>query len=254
MRERGSILSSVMLLLLLWLPLMAAAADFVVSGHVRDPQGNGVPFATVATGKPVRGCHTDAEGYYSLPLPAGRYTIEASSVGYAPQSREVTVKGNVTVDFTIAEDALTLGDVNVYGKSAGRRLAEGALAVNAVELTADVNLLTNLNNLVGRTAGVKVRRQGGAGSDLDLAINGLSGNSIRYFIDGVPLDSKGSEVNLDNIPVNSVERVELYKGVVPPHLGSDALGGAVNIITKRERRSFLDASYGIGSFHTQKPT
>lgn len=250
MRERGSILPSVMLLLLLWLPLMAAAADFVVSGHVRDLQGNGVPFATVATGKPVRGCHTDGDGFYSLPLPAGKYTIEASSVGYAPQSREVMVKGNVTVDFTIAEDALTLGDVNVYGKSAGRRLAEGALAVNAVELTADVNLLTNLNNLVGRTAGVKVRRQGGAGSDLDLAINGLSGNSIRYFIDGVPLDSKGSEVNLDNIPVNSVERVELYKGVVPPHLGSDALGGAVNIITKRERRSFLDASYGIGSFHT----
>ncbi|MCM1164345.1 MAG: TonB-dependent receptor plug domain-containing protein [Muribaculaceae bacterium] len=150
-----------------------------------------------------------------------------------------------------SKDTLMLESVQVIGKSSGRRLAEGALTINAVELKANVNRLTNLNDLVNRSAGVKVRREGGYGSDLDLSINGLSGNSIRYFIDGVPLDSKGSEVNLDNIPINMVERVELYKGVVPAHLSSDALGGAVNIVTKRHRQNFLDASYGIGSFHTQ---
>lgn len=147
-------------------------------------------------------------------------------------------------------DTLTLQTVSVYGKSAGKRLTEGALSINAVELKTDVNRLTNLNDLVNHSAGVKVRREGGAGSDLDLSISGLSGNSIRYFIDGVPLDSKGSEINLDNIPINIVERVELYKGVVPAHLSSDALGGAVNIVTKRRRQNFIDASYGIGSFHT----
>ncbi len=235
-------------LLLLWLPLAAVAADFVVSGHVRDAQGRGVPYATVSA--PAGGCRADGDGGYALSLPVGRHRLEASAVGYVAQAREVDVKSDMKVDFTLDDNAVALGDVNVYGKSAGRRLAEGALSVNAVELKADVNRLTNLNNLVGHTAGVKVRRQGGAGSDLDLSINGLSGNSIRYFIDGVPLDSKGSEVNLDNIPVNIVERVELYKGVVPAALGSDALGGAVNIVTRRERRNFLDASYGIGSFHT----
>ncbi|MCH5327318.1 MAG: TonB-dependent receptor plug domain-containing protein, partial [Duncaniella sp.] len=100
------------------------------------------------------------------------------------------------------------------------------------------------------SAGVNVRRQGGMGADLDLSINVLSCSSVRYFIDGIPLDSRGGEVNLDNIPLNSVDRVELYKGVVPAHLGSDALGGAVNIITKRHRKSYLDAAYGFGSFNT----
>lgn len=141
--------------------------------------------------------------------------------------------------------------VTVVGKSEGRKLKEGALNVNAVEIKADINRMTNLNSLVNRSAGVKVRREGGAGSDLDLSINGLSGNSIRYFIDGVPLDSRGSEVNLDNIPINTVERVELYKGVVPIHLSSDALGGVVNIVTKKKRDNYLDASYGVGSFHSQ---
>lgn len=147
-------------------------------------------------------------------------------------------------------DTLQLGGVSVYGKSKTQRVREGVYTVNAVSVSPSVNKLTTLNDIVDRSAGVRVRRQGGVGSDYDLSINGLSGNSIRYFLDGVPLDVKGSDVNLDNIPLNTVERVELYKGVIPAHLGSDALGGAVNIVTKRRRRSFIDASYGTGSFHT----
>ena len=151
-------------------------------------------------------------------------------------------------DFT--EDAFALDEVKVYGKSAAKKLEEGAFAVNAVEITPNVNRSVTLNDIVDRTAGVKVRREGGMGSEFDLTINGMSGNSIRYFIDGVPLETKGSGLTLDNVPLNTVERVELYKGVVPSYLSSDALGGAVNIVTKKSRRNFLDASYGIASFHT----
>jgi len=158
---------------------------------------------------------------------------------------------HIDPDTITDNDGGTLGNVVVYGKSAGRKLEEGAYNVNAVELLTNVNRLVNLNDLVDRSAGVKVRREGGVGSDFDLSINGLSGNSIRYFIDGVPLDTKGSDVNLGNIPLNTVERVELYKGVVPASLSADALGGAVNIVTKRSMQNYLDASYGAGSFHTQ---
>lgn len=164
----------------------------------------------------------------------------------------VAVMADVTCADTVPDnDGGTLGNVVVYGKSVGRKLEEGAYNVNAVELLTNVNRLVSLNDLVNRSAGVKVRREGGVGSDFDLSINGLSGNSIRYFIDGVPLDTKGSDVNLGNIPLNTVERVELYKGVVPAYLSADALGGAVNIVTKRSMQNYLDVSYGAGSFHTQ---
>lgn len=149
-----------------------------------------------------------------------------------------------------SSDTLSLGSVRVYGKSAAQRVREDAFTVNAVSVRPSVNHLTTLRDIVDRSAGVKVRRQGGLGSDFDLSINGLSGNSIRYFIDGIPLDTKGSAVSLDNLPLNLVERVELYKGVVPARFGADALGGAVNIVTRRARTNFLDVSYGIGSFHT----
>ena len=149
-------------------------------------------------------------------------------------------------------DSVALENVTVIGKSKAQRLREGALAVNAVDVRSLISSISSLSGLVDRTSGVKIREEGGVGSDFDLSINGMSGNSVRYFLDGVPLDTKGSGVTLANLPVNLIDHVEIYKGVVPTWLSSDALGGAVNIVTNRKKANYLDASYGAGSYHTHK--
>ena len=150
------------------------------------------------------------------------------------------------------KDSVMLENVTVTGKSKTQRLREGALSVNAIDVRSLVSGIGSLGRLVDRTAGVKLREEGGVGSDFDLSINGMSGNSVRYFLDGVPLDTKGSGVTLSNLPVNLIDHIEIYKGVVPTWLSSDALGGAVNIVTNRKHTNYLDASYGIGSYHTHR--
>lgn len=150
------------------------------------------------------------------------------------------------------KDSVMLGDVTVIGKSKTQRLREGALTVNAVDISSMIGSINSINGVVDRTAGVKIREEGGVGSDFDMSINGMSGSSVRYFIDGVPLDSKGSGVTLGNLPVSMIDHVEIYKGVVPTWLNNDVLGGAVNIVTHRKKTNYLDASYGFGSFHTHK--
>ena len=149
-------------------------------------------------------------------------------------------------------DSVMLDQVTIVGKSKTQRLREGAYSVNAIDVRSMVNTLASLNSIVDRTAGVKIREEGGVGSDFDLSINGMSGNAVRYFLDGVPLDTKGSNVTLANLPVNMIDHIEIYKGVVPTWLSSDALGGAVNIVTNMKKINYLDASYGIGSFHTHR--
>ncbi len=149
-------------------------------------------------------------------------------------------------------DSVALENVTVIGKSKTQKLREGALSVNAIDVHSMIGSLSNLNSIVDRTAGVKIREEGGVGSDFDLSINGMSGNAVRYFLDGVPLDTKGSEVTLANLPVNLIDHIEIYKGVVPTWLSSDALGGAINIVTNRKRTNYLDASYGMGSYHTHR--
>ena len=150
------------------------------------------------------------------------------------------------------KDSVALDNVTVIGKSKTQKLREGALSVNAIDVHSMIGSLSNLNSIVDRTAGVKIREEGGVGSDFDLSINGMSGNAVRYFLDGVPLDTKGSEVTLANLPVNLIDHIEIYKGVVPTWLSSDALGGAINIVTNRKRTNYLDASYGMGSYHTHR--
>jgi len=150
------------------------------------------------------------------------------------------------------KDSVLLDNVTVTGKSKTQKLREGAFSVNAIDVRSMISSLNSLNSIVDRTAGVKVREEGGVGSDFDLSINGMSGNSVRYFLDGVPLDTKGSNVTLANLPVNLIDHIEIYKGVVPTWLSSDALGGAINIVTNRKKTNYLDVSYGVGSFHTHK--
>ena len=149
-------------------------------------------------------------------------------------------------------DSVVLESVTVTGKSKTQRLREGALSVNAIDVRSLAASISSLNGLVDRTAGVKVREEGGVGSDFDLSINGMSGNAVRYFMDGQPMDTKGTGLTLANLPISMIDHIEIYKGVVPTWLNSDVLGGAINIVTNRKRKNYLDVSYGLGSYHTHK--
>lgn len=224
----------------------------ILSGKITSSDGHPVAQASLAIEGTSYGTYSNENGSYRLELPEGTYTVVVSFIGYESQKKSMRLTGKKTVDFILKEETVALKDVEVYAKSKSQKLREGAFAVNALDVKPVVNSLSNLNELVNRTSGVKVRQEGGVGSDYDLSINGMSGNSVRYFIDGVPLETKGSEVSLANLPVNIIDHIEMYKGVVPAYLGSDALGGAINIVTKKEKKNYLDMSYGIGSFHTHK--
>ena len=242
------------LLLASWLVSLEAAAqhNFILSGKITARDGSAMPQVTVSVKGTTLGTYSDADGKYSLRLKSGTYTLSLSFLGYETLEKTIVLNQNMTRDFVMKESSVSLDGVNVYGKSRSQKIREGAFSVNALDVKPIVNSLNNLTTLVDHSAGVKIRQEGGVGSDYDLSINGMSGNSVRYFIDGVPLDIKGSGVSLSNLPVNIIDRVEIYKGVVPASLGTDALGGAINIITRQEQKNYLDVSYSVGSFHTHK--
>lgn len=241
------------LILVMLLPAyMTAQNKVTLSGKVADRNGTPIAQATIAIEGTTSGTYTDDLGRYSLQVPPGRHTFVVSFLGYRTVKQPLDIRQDKRHNFTLQESAVALNTVEVYGKTQTQKIKEGAFTVNALDVKSTVNSLNNLNNLVNRTTGIKVREEGGVGSDFDLSINGMSGNSIRYFLDGMPLDAKGSGVSLANLPVNIIDRIEIYKGVVPAVLGTDALGGAIHIITKQEKKHFLDASYSIGSFHSHR--
>ena len=227
----------------------------MVSGKVISKEKQEVvDFATVYLKGTTYGCTTNEEGIYHLHAPAGKYTLVVSAIGYETIEKPITlVHGErIKMNVMIAPSVTELDEVVVVsnGVSRVKRSAFNAIAVDTKEFQ---NSTKNLSDALAKAPGMKLRESGGVGSDMQLMLDGFSGKHVKIFIDGVPQEGVGSSFGLNNIPVNFADRIEVYKGVVPVGFGTDAIGGVINIITKKKRdRWFLDASYSYGSFNTHK--
>lgn len=103
--------------------------------------------------------------------------------------------------------------------------------------------------------GASVRRTGGPLSPAFVNVRGSSAQQVAVFLDGVPLNAFGADaVDLSQLPLRAFDRVELYRGFAPPHLGGFAIGGAVDLVSDpaRDPGPHLEVSYG--SWHTRRVT
>jgi hypothetical protein len=139
-------------------------------------------------------------------------------------------------------------------RSTAQPLARSADAVSVIDTRTARHESADLGEVLARTRGVAVRRGGGLGSAARFSLNGLYDDQIRFFLDGVPLDLTGFPFGIANVPVNLVQRVEVYRGVVPVALGADALGGAVQLVSDSRFEDRVDGSYQLGSFGTHRAT
>lgn len=141
--------------------------------------------------------------------------------------------------------------VEVVAMSRARRLQRQAYAISTIDLKKDYATNPTLSKVLNTVSSVRVCENGGVGSDYTFAMNGFSGNQVKFFLDGMPMDNFGSSFSLATLSSNLADHVEVYKGVLPVSLGVDALGGAVNVVS-RVNANYLDATYSVGSFGTHK--
>ncbi|BDS11217.1 TonB-dependent receptor [Aureispira anguillae] len=228
-----------------------------VEGQVVDESNEGLAYANVS----ISGegfslvAITDENGYYKLEqLPQGNLQLVVQYLGYQSVKKELTITTDKTIqlDIALAVAATVLKELEVVGQSKEEELKTSAYAVDVIATQSYKNLNIDLNQLINKTAGIHIRSVGGMGSAFNLSLNGLSGNRIRYFVDGVPMENLGTALSLNNYPVNLVKSIEIFKGVVPIDLSADALGGAINIVSDYKGKSFLDLSYSYGSFNTHQ--
>jgi len=243
------------LLLSIWSICTYGQGKTLLTGKIKEENDSDLPGASVVIRGTSEGTVADENGFFKMDIKkSGSYTLEVSAVGFMSQSKVVQVKAGqeTNVTFILKSNVKEMSEVTVHGKSESQQIKEQAFNVNAIETRQFANSTADLNQVLNRSAGIKVREQGGVGSDFNFSINGLSGKAVKFFIDGIPLEIMGSTMSLNNIPVNLAERIEVYKGVVPVSLGADALGGSVNIVTNQGVTSYLDASYSYGSFNTHQ--
>lgn len=143
-----------------------------------------------------------------------------------------------------------LDDIEVYGTTEIDRIKSSAMTVSVIDAKRYAGRFVSVDELLKRTAGVDVRRSGGIGSASRITVRGVGGKGLKTFIDGAPLSAVDGIFSLDNLPVQLIDRIEIYKGIAPAHLGADALGGAINVILIDREIDYFEASYSAGSYNT----
>ncbi|MEM0939199.1 MAG: carboxypeptidase-like regulatory domain-containing protein [Bacteroidota bacterium] len=228
-----------------------------IQGTILDQQNKPIAFATIALKGTATGAFTDANGKFILKdIPMGTQTLQVSFTGYETKEVLVQVEANQTVntDIVLEESVNQLKEVVIESETEKTKLQQSTQAVTVVELQEAQLKTPDLGEVLARTEGVAIQRSGGLGSGIRLSLNGLTDDQVRIFYDDVPLEFSGMSRNFANVPSNLINRIEVYKGVVPIRFGTDALGGMVNLATSLPQKNELTAmaSYQVGSFGTHR--
>ena len=238
--------------------LADAQSSASFSGTITDEGGELIPGITVLLKGTKMGAVSDGQGKFSInDIQPGIYTIEVSGVGYEKQVFPLAFKSGdrLTRSITLEESTTEMEEIVVVAESEGTELELSAKSVEVIE-TREVKLKSaDLGEVMAQTEGVNVQRAGGLGSNTRFSLNGLSGDQIRFFYNGIPLNYTPYAFGIANVPVNMIDQVEIYKGVVPIEFGADALGGAVNLVSPEVYDGLGgSASYQVGSFNTHRLT
>jgi outer membrane cobalamin receptor len=223
-----------------------------ISGFVTAPDGKAISSAMVYLMGTSQGAISDSSGYFIIKdIRPGRYTLIFTHLNFRTDSLHTVINKGETVrlDRQLLDKVAALDEIEVIGKTESQEVREKPFEVNVIDVQPLQQRSIDLNRILTQSSGVRVRQNAGLGSSFDLTLNGFK---AAQYINGIPVEVFGSAYAFNSIPVNQIDRIEIYKGVVPVHLGGDALGGAVNILTKDKLKNDLNLSYSVGSFNTHK--
>ena len=243
--------------LLLWSFPMFAQLQPTEIKVIDAENGNSIEFAAVhwkGLNAPTytNGTTTNRKGIAKLSASSNqKLMLMVSYVGYQTITDTITANGR-RYTIKLLPESTELADVVVVGKTRAQVLRESPEAVSVINAKELQGRSISLETVLNKTIGLKVGQTGGLGSSSRIIVHGLEGNRIQILWDGIPMSTSDGAFSLDEIPIDIIERIEVYKSIIPARFGCDGLGGAVNIVTKEFSTDYLDASYELGSYQTHK--
>ena len=218
---------------------------YTVSGKVL---ADNIPlkFASIRLSGVDKGTITDTNGVYKIAgLRSGKYYLRASAVGFLPLRKEINLSDSLKTDSLLSMDFYLMPD----GKSLDEVVITGTLKeVSRLESPVPVEVYTpaffrknptpSIFDALQNVNGVRPQLNCNVCNTGDIHINGLEGPYTMILIDGMPIVSGLSSVyGLSGIPNALIERVEIVKGPASSLYGSEAVGGLINIITKKPQNA-----------------
>jgi TonB-dependent starch-binding outer membrane protein SusC len=269
------LLTSKIVLLLVFITGTAHAQNYDVSGQIKDAQSkNGMAGVNVALKGTTQGTITDANGNFTLTVPTSPAILQVSFIGYRTSEVQIS-SSTTTVEVLLEEDVTSLEEVVISGLATTVKrsnLANAVISVDAKELLGSTNPQTLDNALYGKMTGVNMNANSGApGGGVNVNFRGIStlgagSSQPLYIIDGVYMNNTsirngrtevsgagaGSSTNnqddaanrLADLNPSDIERVEVLKGPSAAAIyGTRANAGVVIITTKKGKHGKTKISF-----------
>lgn len=245
--------------ILLWLVLTVSAdAQSLrsVCGRVLDAHDSApVSGAVVTIDGTAWEAATDQDGWFAFyDLPPGDYRMAVSAEGYYCKrgvESEVSVLGSAMIVVHLRRRLTTVEPINVR---AVREIVSSESMVVLDRRQIDDSRAHDLSEVLGEVPGVQVESDG-TGRGSNVCIRGSSSEQVLVLVDGHRLNpAGGGQADLSSIPLEMIERVEIYKGSASAQFGPDAMAGAINIITQSSAASAMSAGFdqNISSWHGRR--
>ncbi len=207
-----------------------------ISGKVTTTDNVPAEFISVSLKGTSYGAMTNGKGEFSFEAPAGEYIMIVYSIIAHSQEFQVTIKPdmeNYFPDLKIIERARDLSEVVITGTRTEKRLSESPVLTTVIRdrEIRKAGSTSMLESLQDNIPGIVVTPNAMGNN---MRIKGLNSRYILMLVDGERLvsESAGGNVNLDQIDVNSVKRIEMVDGASSALYGSNAVGAVINVITK----------------------
>lgn len=238
---------------------LSAMAQRVLSGSIRSIQDKSPLIGvTIQIEHTSIGTTTDEQGNYVLKnIPIGKSTIVFSCVGLKRTTKTVffSESESKTLDVLMEDANMQLDGVEVVGigeRYEIREVKQQGVPVTVIDGKTLAGRGTSISEVLNHQTGVKLRQTGGVGSQTKINVRGLEGNRVQIYMDGYPLNTPDGNFSINDIPLQFIDRIEIYKGIVPPEFGGDGLGSAVNVVTIDTDKNFYDLAYKMQSYGTHE--
>ncbi len=182
---------------------------------------------------------TDEDGVANIKF-TGRVYLEISHASFVPHID--TLEAGQSQYYRLTPVSISIEPVVVTGQFTPDDPKRSVYAVKVIDLkTIENRGATNLRELLGQELNMRVTQDNILGSGLSL--QGLSGEQVKYMIDGVPIIGRvNGDIDISQINLNDVARIEVIEGPVSVQYGTNALGGVINIITKTDQGDKINTS------------
>src|SRR5262245_29019625 len=217
-----------------------AVSAATLSGSVTDSDGRGVAGARVVVTTPlgaVAAAVTDQRGAYEIGnLPAGSYDVSVIADGFQADPAHVQLSQDDRRELTLQLRVSAVSEsIVVTAAQTDVPLTRTGAAVSVIsEADLRAGQITTVPEALRSLPGLTVVASGGRGAITSLFPRGGGSNYTLVLVDGIRVNSFGGGYDFGHLATTAVERIEVARGAQSAIFGSDALGGVVQVITKRD--------------------